>query len=344
LAASTCTSLGQFASAEGKKGGQFPRPPASSACWSPLIAPYKGPRVRPLLRAPAACSCNRRSSSRPTAAGSATYLSTGQESNPTTRRLAIMNLAIRGIEADFGPEHADTSARPAQGPQGQLRPGQSPLQRFRLVSASMMMSAGSTACRPRATPTSPGSSTSVHPSHWASARSRRLRRLRAPLPNGPHVVQSVRLKTTFRKALFEAVPRGLHGIALPGRPLFYSTQIPVCLWFLARRKNDGKRPDRRQQTLSSTPASSATLIDRVHRELTDADIGPKIVGTYMPWRGDKDAGKYKDVAGFLQIRHDRRNPRPTATPTLTPPARLLGGRSGRRRGILRRKRCRVLVA
>jgi type I restriction enzyme M protein len=47
------------------------------------------------------------------------------------------------------------------------------------------------------------------------------------------------------------------------------------------------------------PASSAPLIDRVHRELTDADLD-KIVGTYHAWRGDKGAGKYKDVAGFCK--------------------------------------------
>jgi type I restriction enzyme M protein len=87
-------------------------------------------------------------------------------------------------------------------------------------------------------------------------------------------------------------------VAMPGQ-LFYSTQIPVCLWFLAKNKSDGKRRDRRKQTLFLDARKLGTLIDRVHRELTDADL-EKIVGTYHAWRGDKGAGKYKDIAGFCK--------------------------------------------
>lgn len=77
-------------------------------------------------------------------------------------------------------------------------------------------------------------------------------------------------------------------VALPGQ-LFYSTQIPVCLWFLAKNKNaDGKRGfrDRRKQTLFIDARKLGTLVDRVHRELTDADL-QKITSTYHTWRGDK---------------------------------------------------------
>ena len=84
-------------------------------------------------------------------------------------------------------------------------------------------------------------------------------------------------------------------VALPGQ-LFYSTQIPVCLWFLTKNKKDGKRRDRRKQTLFIDARKLGTLIDRVHRELTDADIA-KIVTTYHAWRGDKGADKFEDV-GF----------------------------------------------
>jgi type I restriction-modification system DNA methylase subunit len=76
-------------------------------------------------------------------------------------------------------------------------------------------------------------------------------------------------------------------VALPGQ-LFYSTQIPVCLWFLAKSKNaDAKRGfrDRRKQTLFIDARKLGTLIDRVHRELTDADL-EKITSTYHAWRGD----------------------------------------------------------
>ena len=84
--------------------------------------------------------------------------------------------------------------------------------------------------------------------------------------------------------------------------LFYSTQIPVCLWFLAKNKAaDAKRAfrDRRQQTLFIDARKLGSLIDRVHRELTDADL-EKITSTYHAWRGDKSAGKYEDIPGFCK--------------------------------------------
>jgi type I restriction enzyme M protein len=90
-------------------------------------------------------------------------------------------------------------------------------------------------------------------------------------------------------------------VALPGQ-LFYSTQIPVCLWFLTKNKTvDAKRGfrDRRKQTLFIDARKMGTLIDRVHRELTDADLN-KITSTYHAWRGDKGAGKYEDIAGFCK--------------------------------------------
>jgi hypothetical protein len=77
-------------------------------------------------------------------------------------------------------------------------------------------------------------------------------------------------------------------VALPGQ-LFYSTQIPVCLWFLAKNKGaDAKRGfrDRRKQTLFIDARKLGTLIDRVHRELTDADL-EKIASTYHVQARDK---------------------------------------------------------
>jgi type I restriction enzyme M protein len=85
-------------------------------------------------------------------------------------------------------------------------------------------------------------------------------------------------------------------VALPGQ-LFYSTQIPVCLWFLARSKKNGRFRDRSGETLFIDARKLGTMTDRVHREMTETDIG-KIAGTYHAWRGDKDAGKYEDVPGF----------------------------------------------
>ena len=63
-------------------------------------------------------------------------------------------------------------------------------------------------------------------------------------------------------------------VALPGQ-LFYSTQIPVCLWFLARSKTEGRPKayrDRRGETLFLDARKLGTLIDRVHRDLSDEEV------------------------------------------------------------------------
>jgi type I restriction enzyme M protein len=87
-------------------------------------------------------------------------------------------------------------------------------------------------------------------------------------------------------------------IALPGQ-LFYSTQIPACLWFLARDRKNGKFRDRRGQTLFIDARKLGRMVDRTHRELTDEDIA-RIADTYHAWRGEKGAGEYADVPGFCR--------------------------------------------
>ncbi len=117
----------------------------------------------------------------------------------------------------------------------------------------------------------------------------------------------------IRKAIIEADLVDCM-VALPGQ-LFYSTQIPVCLWFITRNKKNGTRSagsgqgfrDRRGETLFIDARKMGTLIDRVHRELTEEDVA-KISGTYHAWRGDKpalskaegSAGNYADVPGFCK--------------------------------------------
>ena len=133
----------------------------------------------------------------------------------------------------------------------------------------------------------------------------------------------------IRKAIIEADLVDCM-VALPGQ-LFYSTQIPVCLWFLARNKKNGRFRDRRGETLFIDARKLGTMVDRVHRELTDDDIA-KIAGTYHAWRGDKDAGEYADVPGFCKARHARGHPqaRPRAHAR---PLRRRRGRRGRRRAV-----------
>ena len=87
-------------------------------------------------------------------------------------------------------------------------------------------------------------------------------------------------------------------VALPDK-LFYSTQIPACLWFLARDKRNGRFRDLRGQVLFIDARRMGRMVDRVHRELTDEDIR-KIANTYHAWRGDPDAGQYRDIPCFCR--------------------------------------------
>ncbi len=90
-------------------------------------------------------------------------------------------------------------------------------------------------------------------------------------------------------------------VALPGQ-LFYSTPIPVCLWFFARDRSNGisrnaKLRDRRGEILFIDARALGHMVDRTRKEFSDADID-KITQAYHAWRGEADAGAYEDVPGF----------------------------------------------
>jgi type I restriction enzyme M protein len=106
----------------------------------------------------------------------------------------------------------------------------------------------------------------------------------------------------IRKAMVEADVVGCM-VALPGQ-LFYSTQIPACLWFLARDKSKGragktKLRDRRGEVLFIDARKMGTLVDRTRRELSDADV-QKIADTYHAWRSEVKTSTYADIAGFCK--------------------------------------------
>ena len=95
-------------------------------------------------------------------------------------------------------------------------------------------------------------------------------------------------------------------IALPGQ-LFYTTQIPVCLWFMTKNKKavsikKGKtqeRRDRTGETLFIDARQMGTMISRVHKELTEEDLD-RITTTYHSWRGQTAEGSYEDIAGYCK--------------------------------------------
>ena len=88
-------------------------------------------------------------------------------------------------------------------------------------------------------------------------------------------------------------------VTLPGQ-LFYSTQISVCLWFLARDKENHRFHDRQRQVLFIDARQMGSLVDRTHRELTEDDI-ERIASPYHAWRGDEGAGDYEDLPGFCRV-------------------------------------------
>jgi type I restriction enzyme M protein len=102
----------------------------------------------------------------------------------------------------------------------------------------------------------------------------------------------------IRKAMIEADLIDCM-VALPGQ-LFYSTQIPVCLWFLARDKRNGRFRNRQGEILFIDARKLGSMIDRVHRDLTGPDIA-KIADTYHAWRGDPTVpAAYADIPGFCK--------------------------------------------
>jgi type I restriction enzyme M protein len=280
--------LTQFASAEGKNGGQFYTPQCVVRTLVEMLAPYKGRIYDP------ACGSGgmfvQSEKFVESHGGKLGDISVyGQESNATTRRLAVMNLAIRGIEADFGPEHADTFRRDLHKDlKADFVLANPPFNDsdWHRIDEDVRWKYG----------TPPKGNANFA---WVQHFIHHL----APSGMAGFVLANGSMSSNqsgegeIRKAIIDADLVDCM-VALPGQ-LFYSTQIPVCLWFLARNKHDGKRRDRRNQTLFIDARKLGTLVDRVHRELTEEDLR-KIVSTYHAWRGEKGAAAYADVAGFCK--------------------------------------------
>ncbi|MDP2760748.1 MAG: class I SAM-dependent DNA methyltransferase [Sideroxyarcus sp.] len=290
--------LTRFASAEGKNGGQFYTPSCVVRTIVEMLAPYKG-----RIYDPACGSGGMFVQSEKFVlehGGRIGDLSIyGQESNATTRRLAIMNLAIRGIEADFGPEQADTFRRDLHKDlKAQFVIANPPFN-----DSDWFRKDDDVRWQYGVPPK--GNANFAWVQHF-------IHHL-APDGHAGFVLANGSMSSNqsgegeIRKAIIEADLVDCM-VALPGQ-LFYSTQIPVCLWFLTRNKNDGKRRDRRKETLFIDARKLGTLIDRVHRELTDEDIA-RIASTYHAWRGDvlpspaggRGAGGegYQDTPGFCK--------------------------------------------
>ena len=287
--------LTQFASAEGKNGGQFYTPSCVVRVLVEMLAPYKGRIYDPACGSGGMfVQSEKFVESHGGRLGDISIY--GQESNATTRRLAVMNLALRGIEADFGPEHADSFRRDLH-----------PDLRADFVIANPPFNDSDWFRKDDDVRWQYGVPPKGNANFaWVQHFIHHL----APNGMAGFILANGSMSSNqsgegeIRKAIIEADLVDCM-VALPGQ-LFYSTQIPVCVWFLAKKKNDGKRRDRRKQTLFIDARKLGTLIDRVHRELTEADL-QKIASTYHAWRGDpapvgaaSAATPYADIPGFCK--------------------------------------------
>jgi type I restriction enzyme M protein len=287
--------LAQFASAEGKKGGQFYTPSHVVRVLVEILAPYKGRVYDPCCGSGGmfvqsarfiAAHANGNGNGGKAKGDISIY---GQESNYTTWRLAKMNLAIRGIDAQIA--HGDTfhnNRHPDLKADYVLAnpPFNDSDWRGDLLKNDKRWVYG---------PPPAGNANFAWVQHF-------IHHL-APTGLAGFVLANGSMSSNqsgegeIRKAIVEADLVDCM-VALPGQ-LFYATQIPVCLWFLARGKRNGRFRDRRGETLFMDARKLGTMVDRIHRELTNEDIA-RIADTYHSWRGDKDAGEYGDVPGFCK--------------------------------------------
>jgi len=281
--------LGQFASAEGKKGGEFYTPRHVVRLLVEMLAPHANARVYDPCCGSGGMFVQSESFVEMHGGRRGSVSIYGQESNPTTWRVAEMNLAIRGIEAQIA--LGDT-----------FHDDKFPDDKFDYVLANPPFNV----------------------SDWGGERLRHDARWKfgaPPVGNAnfawvQHFIHHLKPTGTagfvlangsmssntsgegeIRRRIVEADLVDCM-VALPGQ-LFYTTQIPVCLWFLARDKKNHHFRDRRGQTLFIDARKLGRLTDRIHRELTDEDI-TRIAGAYHAWRGDAGAGPYVDGLGFCK--------------------------------------------
>jgi len=282
--------LGKFAAAEGKSGGEFYTPQCIVKLLVAMLEPFRGRVFDPCCGSGGMFVSSERFVEEH--GGRRDDLAIyGQESNPTTWRLARMNLAIRGIDANLGPEPADSFHKDLH---ADLKAD------FVLANPPFNMS------------------------DWGGERLREDKRWAYGTPPAgnanyawiQHFISH--LKPTgvagfvmangsmssnqsgegeIRKKIVEADLVDCM-VALPPQ-LFYTTGIPVCLWFLARDKKDHKFCDRRGETLFIDARKLGQMTDRTHRELTDQEIA-EIARVYHAWRGEKEVGKYEDKMGFCR--------------------------------------------
>lgn len=284
--------LSQFAGSEGKRGGEFYTPRSVVRTMVEMLQPYQGRVYDPCCGSGGMFVQSEKfvESHGGRIGDIAIY---GQESNHTTWRLCMMNLAVRGIDADI-----------QWNSEGSFHKDELPDLRADFVLANPPFNV----------------------SDWGGERLREDVRWKYGVPPagnanfawlqhilyhlGPNGTAGVVLAngsmSSTQSGEGEIRRRMVEGevvdcmVALPGQ-LFYSTQIPVCLWFLAKDKSNGlakdkRLRDRRGEILFIDARKLGHMVDRTRREFCSEDIA-RIADIYHAWREGRN---YEDVPGFCK--------------------------------------------
>ena len=306
--------LGEFALAEGKKGGQFYTPGSVVKLLVEMLEPYEGRVFDPccgsggmFVQSEKFVEAHRdhykKSNGKKLSLNPADYISIyGQESNQTTWRLAKMNLAIRGIDSSnikwnnegsfLNDLHKDLKADYviANPPfndsdwSGELLRDDA---RWKILGEKLVPPVANANYA------------------WIQHFLYHL----APTGKAGFVLSKGSLTSQtnnegeIRKALIENDLVDCI-VNLPTK-LFLNTQIPACLWFLSRNKTNGIFRERKDEILFIDARNLGFLVNRRNRDLSENDID-KIAGTYHNWRnvpspeGEGPGVRYKDIQGFCK--------------------------------------------
>jgi len=278
--------LGMFADAEGKRGGQFYTPSSIVKLLVEMLEPYSG-RIYDGCCGSGGMFVQSEKFLEAHGGRIGDISIYGQESNPTTFKLCKMNLAIRGIDAKIelgdtfhADKHKDLKADYilANPPFNVSDWGGESLQESHLWKYGI----------PPVGNANYG---------WLQLFINKLSPTGTAgivLANGS-MTSNAGSENEIRKAMIQDSVVDCM-VALPTQ-LFYNTQIPACLWFLARNRKNHKFRDRSKEILFIDARKIGYMTSRKNKAFTDEDIA-KITNAYHSWR-NKD-GKYEDIAGFCK--------------------------------------------
>lgn len=281
--------LSKFASAEGKNGGEFYTPSSVVRLLVEMLEPYKGRIYDPCCGSGGMFVQSEKfvEEHQGKLGDIAVY---GQESNPTTWKLCKMNLAIRGIDGNIGTHNADTFHNDLhKGLKADYILANPP---FNIKDWGGDKLREDVRWQYGTPPI--GNANYAWIQHMVSKL--------APAGTAGFVLANGSMSSNtsgegdIRKNLIEADLVECI-VTLPAQ-FFYSTQIPVCIWFVSKNKSKTGKRSRNGEILFIDARKLGVMTDRTHKEFADEDI-KKITDAFHTWRGTLDE-PYEDVQGFCK--------------------------------------------